>query len=203
MKKILIAATLALIVASGAFAQLAIGASGAIYTDSDDIQAAIEKFKNREGIFYGPFVELGLGKLALGVSANFSFYTVDFGWGTYYEMMDYDVAGYLQAHLFKYKSFLDPFVEAGVGMMAQDYANADEDPDENNPIIASTYWYAGAGFGINIGSLGVFFKGLYNFDLGEPVQGEIYDEYGNPVPIILAEFPISNLRFLLGVKMIL
>jgi hypothetical protein len=202
-KRLMASFVLIALVATGAFAQLAIGVSGALYSDSEQSANDIIKlYQEGDGVFYGPFIELGLGKLAVGLSANFSFYQTDIG-----EMMDMDFAGYLQAHLFRYKSFFDPFLEAGIGQMSTDYANSAEDTDDKNPLVATNYWYAGAGLGINLGGLGFFFKGLYNFELGDPAVGKYQVDDGNgsitTVEYDIAAYPLKNLRFLLGLKFIL
>jgi hypothetical protein len=43
-------------------------------------------------------------------------------------------------------------------------------------------------------------KGLYNIKIGEPVTGQCYDEEGEFVTYDLIAFPISNLKFIFGAK---
>ena len=50
--------------------------------------------------------------------------------------------------------------------MGKDYADDVDDPDPDNPIMATTYFQAGGGLGLNLGGLGIFIKGLYLFPLG-------------------------------------
>jgi hypothetical protein len=118
------------------------------------------------------------------------------------EMMDYDVDIYLQGHLFRYKSFIDPFLEAGIGMMAKDYANAEDDPDTNAPLMGTKYFQAGGGLGLNFGALGIFTKVLYMFPFGT-VEGSYTDEYGESHPYDLASYPLTKLKIYLGAKLIL
>jgi hypothetical protein len=169
-KKIIALVAIAAMAATGAFAQLALGLSGSLYSDESlTRQEVVDQFQDGTGIFYGPFVELGLGKLGLGLAANFSLYEYDyFGAGFDVPMIEYDVNLYLQAHFFGYAAFLDPFVELGFGSMGIDFQDTDEfpDPDPENPLQASNYWHAGFGLGLNLGPLGAFFKVLYMFDLG-------------------------------------
>lgn len=201
-KKLLAVLALVAVIGSGAFAQLAIGASGAIYSDTFDAQTTVDRFQNGQGIFWGPFIELGLDKLALGFSANFSRYSEDFGWGTLYDMMDMDYTFYVQGHPLGYKFIVDPFVEAGGGYMAKDYANSSDDPDPDNPLMKTGYFQLGGGLGVNLGALGIFAKFDYLFPSGEASSGEMYDEYGNKATYDLAAYPINKVKFMLGAKLI-
>ena len=138
-KRVIAVLALVALVGAGAFAQLAIGMSGALYSDTSmSAHEAADQFQEGEGIFYGPFIELGLDKLALGLSGNFSFYSEDFSFaqdGSYMmKMVDYDIALYIQGHLLGYKSPLDPFLEAGLGVMAKDFA--ENDPTTTTPSRA-------------------------------------------------------------------
>lgn len=214
-KKILAFALIAILAVGAASAQLAFGWSGALYAEDEMTwDEQMDQFKNGEGVFTGPFVELGLGKLALGLSMNFSQYTDEFFYfdGTTwysagsYEMLDYDVALYAQAHFFRYTSFLDPFLEVGFGMMATDFANSVDDPDEENPLRATSYFEAGAGLGVNVGMLGFFWKINYMFP-GEPVTAEYSYTDGTGTTYTntyeLEQFPLSKLKTYIGFKLIL
>jgi len=210
-KKILAFALIAILAVGAASAQLAFGWSGALYAEDElTWDQQMDQFKNGEGIFTGPFVELGMGKLALGLAMNFSTYDSDFYYfdGTTtvyagsYEMMDYDVALYAQAHFFRYDSFLDPFLEAGFGMMATDFANDYDDPDSENPLRATSYFEAGAGLGVNVGSLGFFWKINYMF-AGDPVAVTWEDEFGNDWSYDLEGYPLTKLKTYIGLKLIL
>lgn len=189
---------------TGAFAQFALGVSGAVYDNSSDLTVdgfsqAWDDIRHGDG-YLGFFVEVGMDNLAVGASFNASMYDESWGSTTTYEMMNVDANLYLQGHLFKYDAFLDPFLEVGVGRMSKDYRNSIDDPDEDNPLLASYYWDVGLGMGVNIGSVGVFLKGLYNIKIGDPVTGEYRDWYGNLVEYDLAEYPVSNLKFIFGAK---
>ena len=65
-----------------------------------------DRFQKGDGIFYGAFVELLGRKAGLGLAFNASF---DAAWGA--EMVDMDITGYLNYHLFKTTSFIDPFAK--------------------------------------------------------------------------------------------
>ncbi len=188
---------------TGAFAQLAIGISGAAYSNAEQLTTdgfakAWENIRNGDG-YLGFFIEVGMDNLAVGAAVNASVYDQD--WGPFTtEMINVDANLYLQGHLLKYKSFIDPFLELGFGRMSKDFRNSDDDPDEDTPLMASYYWDVGGGLGINIGSIGIFLKGLYNIKIGEPVTGQCYDEEGEFVTYDLIAFPISNLKFIFGAK---
>jgi hypothetical protein len=190
---------------TGAFAQLAIGISGAAYSNAEQLTTdgfakAWENIRNGDG-YLGFFVEVGMDNLAVGAAVNASVYDQDWGLFTT-EMINVDANLYLQGHLLKYKSFIDPFLELGFGRMSKDFRNSDDDPDEDTPLMASYYWDVGGGLGINIGSIGIFLKGLYNIKIGEPVTGQYYGEDHVLVSYDLAAFPISNLKFIFGAKIL-
>lgn len=210
-KKIIAVLALAALVTTGAFAQLALGISGNIYTDTKMSGGeVVDRFQNGEGIFYGAFVELGLGKLALGGAANFSFYEEDWSMlqdGSWMmKMVDYDVNLYLQGHLFGYKALFDPFAEAGFGVMGKNYQ--EEEYQNADPLSVTAYFQAGLGLGVNLGGLGFFFKTLYLFP-GDPVQTEadLYDENGNIIPgsatYDLPMYDLTRMKIVLGAKIIL
>lgn len=210
-KRVIAVIAILTVAAAGAFAQIGLGLNAAIYSDTgmsmDDFG---DRLRNGEGVFYGPFIELAFGKTALGLSGNFSFYEED--WSYYRDgsfvmsMVDFDITLYAQGHLIRYRAFLDPFLEIGLGVMGKDYANSDDDPDDENPIMATTYFQAGGGLGINLGGLGIFIKGLYLFPMGT-VEGSYtdYDSSGNPSTVTydLAEYPLRRLKLMVGAKIIL
>jgi hypothetical protein len=206
-RKLIAIIALVALAGTGAFAQLAIGVTGAIYRDDNDLNGssfsrAWSDLKRGDG-YFGVLAEVGMDHLAVGLAANFCVYDEDWGTPSTFEMFNFDGNLYLQGHLFKYDSFLDPFLEAGVGYLAKDYRNPDDDPDEKNPLMASYYGDVGFGLGLNLGSLGFFFKGLYNFKFNDqPAMGSYLDESGNEVEFPLAAYPISNLKFIFGAKII-
>ena len=212
-KRLIAVLAILTVAAAGAFAQIGLGLNAAIYSDTG---MPLDEFRDRlregEGVFYGPFVELAFGQTALGLSGNFSFYEEDwsfFGDGSFMvPMMDFDLTLYAQGHLIKYRAFLDPFVEVGLGVMGKDFADEDYDPDTENPIMAKTYVQAGAGFGINLGGLGIFIKGLYLFPFGDPL--EVTYDYIDPNTSLpgtytypLAEYPLKRFKLMAGAKIIL
>jgi len=205
-KKLLAVLALVAVIGTGAFAQLAIGASRAIYSDTFDAQTTVDRFQSGQGIFWGPFIELGLHKLALGFSANFSVYNEDWG-PTSYKMMDMDYALYVQGHPLGYKYWIDPFVEAGGGYMAKDYANSNEDPDPDNPILKTGYFQLGGGLGFNLGALGIFAKVDYVFPSNTASTADVkyYDASGvqQIYTYDLAQYPIRRMKFLIGAKILL
>lgn len=205
-RKLIAIIAMVAIAGTGAFAQLALGITGAVYSNADRLSVrgfsqAWDDIRHGDG-YLGFFVEVGMDNLAVGASVNFSSYMEDWGYGTEYAMINVDGNLYFQGHLFKYDAFLDPFVEIGIGRMSKDYRNASQDPDESAPLLASYYWDVGLGLGVNLGSIGIFMKGLYNVPIGTPETGKYYDEYGGEIEYEIAKFPLSNLKFIFGAKII-
>jgi hypothetical protein len=216
MKKLVAVLILASLLAGGAFAQLMFGVTGDLHMDTAmSSQAIIDQFQSGDNIFYGPFVEIVFGKLGIGVAGTFSFWSDPL---LAMDMMTYDVAGYLSYHLFGGHAFLDPFGEIGAGYIASDYATSSQDPDPNNPMSASVFWYGALGLGINLGPLGVFGKLAYNNAL--KYQLDMMDNSGNKmldangatkVPYYGTYDPVTNtfteyvpaMRFTIGAKIIL
>ena len=200
MKKISLISIIIMLLANGsAWAQLSLGGTGAVFANTDQsADTIITMFKEGEGIFYGPFIELGMKNFAIGAAFNWSYYVTDYI-NPNTEMIDYDLSGYLQGHLFSYKAFIDPFFEIGIGKIATDYAKSSEDNDPSNPLRATTYFQAGGGLGLNFGALGFFAKALYMIPTGDPVVATIpgYASYN------LEAYPLKPLKIFLGAKIIL
>jgi len=203
MKKIAILMVLGVFIVTGAFAELAIGVNGALYMDDSELDTATydslaDQFQAGEGVFYGGFVEILGRKAGLGAAFNASFYPAP--WDGVTEMVDMDLNVYLSYHLFKATSFIDPFGEIGLGYISMDYANEEEDWDTENPLTASTYWYAGAGLGVNLGFIGVFAKFIYHFEI--PGAVTVYDDSGY-VSYDLEEYALKPYKVMIGAKLIL
>jgi hypothetical protein len=197
MRKISIVAMMILLLAgSSAWAQLALGGTGAVFTNMDQsAENILNMFKDGEGIFYGPFMELGMRNIALGVAFNCSYYYTNYG-NTITKMIDYDLNGYLQGHLLSYRAFIDPFFEVGFGQISTDYAENEEDPDTSSPLRATKYFQAGGGLGLNFGKLGFLVKALYMIPADEPV-------YDNSGYYTLEDYPLKPLKVFMGAKIIL
>lgn len=197
MKKIgTLSIILLLFAGASAWGQLALGGTGAVFSSADDsADAIIAMFKEGEGIFYGPFIELGMKNIAIGAALNWSYYYTNYG-STTTKMVDYDLNGYLQGHLLSYKSFLDPYLEVGFGKIATDYA--ENDPDPSVALRATKYFQAGGGLGLNFGNLGLFLKALYMIPVGEPVIAT-----SGGYSYTLEAYPLKPLKVFLGAKIIL
>ena len=177
MKRKLIAVlALAALVVAGASAQLMIGVSGALplADDNASYQQIADQFKSGEGIFYGGFVELGLGRVGFGVSANtMKAYSNTFE--RYLDITDADL--YASFHILGARSLLDPFAELGFGVIGTEWS----DPayyETSDWIDASSYWYVALGLGVNLGPVGISAKFAYNYAVGTPVE---LDD-GTPAP---------------------
>ncbi|HEY9055229.1 MAG TPA: hypothetical protein VIO60_10470 [Rectinemataceae bacterium] len=198
MKRRLLSLLAILILCAGvAYSQIALGGIGSVYSSADlSIEDLPDLFRS-EGVFYGFFAEFGFSKLALGASGAYSeYFDADLGGQN---MADFDIAGYLQVHPFGYKAFLDPFLEAGFGLAAKDYAEEEDDPDSSNSLLATKYYQVGGGLGLNFGHLGIFLKGLYLIPSGDPVEAKV----SGGSPYNLDPYPLSPLKIVLGAKLIL
>lgn len=215
-KRFIGVAALIALVSFGAFAQLALGVTGALNMDQQLSGSEIANdFRNGDNIYYGGFIEI-LGKhLGLGVSLNVSPVR-----SAAIDLVNYDADIYLSCHIFKATGFLDPFLEAGFGVFALDYRSQSDrpvdtetgNPSGTSPIAESPYWYGALGFGINLGHhLGFFGKLACNMIIQR--QGTDRDN-GEAIPYfgtysqgpngdwIVTEY-VPAYRFTLGIKLIL
>ena len=201
-KKLLLVVAIVLIVTTGAFAQLTFGITGNQYVyEGEDgslpsLPTVWDDFRDGVGTFWGFFGEIILGKLGIGLAFNYQD-VPEFGYdfdnsGTieldelYPEMWSYDANVYLSYHILGGRSFLDPFLQAGLGMNAYDFKNEEDKTVDNSisdedPLFASAYWDFGAGLGVNLGGLGIFLKGAYMVPMDGAVTGT--DRYGNEYEI--------------------
>jgi hypothetical protein len=224
MKKLLIALLLAALVSTGAFAQLMIGLSGALHMDNQLTSQEIkDRFEQGDGIFYGPFIEIAGRHLGIGVTGNVSNYErlVEFTDGythaSYWQTMkltDYDLTLYLSYHLFGGHALLDPFGEFGGGILATGFKDS-ADRDAYNPydgdfFMASYYWYAALGLGVNLGPIGVFGKFSFNYPTssafkdtwkGTDIETDLYP-YGYDQTLFPDGY-LPKYRFTAGIKLIL
>ncbi len=158
---------ISLLACGSAWAQLSLGGTGAVFADTDQsMDSIVALFERDEGVFRGPFIELGLRNIAIGASFNWSYRYADIGGPR--KMVDYDFSGYLQGHPFSYKACIAAFFDGGFGKIASDYA--DDTVDPSDPLTASRYFQAGGGLGLNFGHLGVFVKALYAIAANNPVM---------------------------------
>jgi len=213
-KKVFIVLALVALVGGGAFAQLAFGVSGALHSDQQLSASGISNaFRTGDDIYYGGFIEI-LGKhFGFGISFNYS-PNANASDLTGTNLINWDGDIYLSYHIFKATSFIDPFLELGVGILALDYAGNSKPQDYSGttPIAASPYWYGALGLGINLGHhLGLFGKLAYNFQIQDQLsQGgqkiPYYGSYGGYDPVTgvpkINEY-VPAYRFTLGVKLIL
>lgn len=215
-KIVLVSILLIGMAAVGAFAlDISIGASGALYMSEEAFDAASSReiwagFEQGEGVFAGVNLELLFSKWGLGLYTYFSFYedyhdeTLSTTWT--YEMMDSDVSLGLSYHIFGSTFFLDPFLEGGFGLISKNinaaYVGGEQfygDVEDQEPIMiqGTEYWYAGAGLGINVGSLGAFLKVQYHAPIGAPEVETTENSFYIP-----DEFPLDDLKVILGGKLI-
>lgn len=203
MKRLFVALMLIAFVTTGAFAQIVLGVTGVQYYEKVDgkyptVGQAWEQFKEGTGVFLGGYGEIIFHKLGIGLSFNQQTYDQDLP--SVDHMWNYDVNLFLSYHLFGGRAFIDPFLQAGYGMMAYDYKNKEEAKAlyslTDDPLFASTYYDFGLGLGINLGGLGIFAKGMWNIPTNEPV----YDQTNGGT---LWSWPIMPFKWVFGAKLIL
>jgi len=216
MKKLVVVFIMVAIISTGVFAQgLGFGLSVNQYYMEDEndnlpsLPEAWDDFREGNGRYWGGFGEFMGSNYALGLSFN---YMVDEADPTYWEdeagqedasvfdMWNYDLNIYLAYHILGTKSLLDPFLQAGFGIWAYDYMNKEELEElgwymSDDPLMGSAYFDLGAGLGVNFGSLGIFFKGMYNFQSDEPLYGEENQE--------IFELPVMPFKWTFGAKFLL
>lgn len=205
MKRAFILTALIGLVASQAFGQIMIGASGALYLDQTDMDALTADglfgaFEDGTNVWYGGFVELAGRHTGIGMSFNFTepyeLMATDF---QTYDYNTYDASLYVSYHVFGSTAFLDPLVEFGMGGFFVDTDSPDYELT-NGLAAASIYCYPAIGLGVNIGPLGVFMKLATYFAM--PGEVTVEDDYGNEWPVY--EYgQIPEFRWTLGAKLIL
>jgi hypothetical protein len=196
---------LAVVGAAGAFADVGIGAIGALYMDDAEWASATgytvsQAFRHGEGVYYGLMGEFMGKNVSLGGAYMASFYTASFGIDI--PMVDMDMNLYLGGHFLGTRKVLDPFVEAGLGYIFKDYNNYDYD-DDPLPLTELFYWYLGAGVGANLGPIGFFGKFIYHIPFkNQPARTiEYVDEYGTHLASIdLEDYALKPYKIVLGAK---
>jgi len=221
-KKLLLVLAIVMIVTTGAFAQLTFGITGNQYAFEDEagnlpsLSSVWDDFKEGRGTYWGLFGEIILGKLGLGLAFNYqdvpSFAYDPYGsLIVYEEMWSYDANVYLSYHILGGRSFLDPFLQAGLGINAYDFKNEEDKTEFNSlgpddPLFASPYWDFGAGLGINLGVIGIFIKGAYIVPADGVLTGETWPD---PVTGETLEYDImpwylnGDFKWTFGAKIIL
>lgn len=206
-KRLISIVALGALVSAGAFAQLALGVTGALNMDEQLSGSEIANdFRNGDNIYYGGFVEILGRHLGLGVSLNVS--PVQ---SAAIDLINYDADIYLSYHIFKATGFIDPFLETGFGVFALDYKNSsDKIEGGTSPIAESPYWYGALGLGINLGHrIGVFGKFACNMIIQRhgTDNGETIPYFGTYSKDSNGEWTVTEYvpayRFTLGLKLIL
>ncbi len=226
-KKLLLVIAIVLIVTTGAFAQLTFGVTGNQYAFEDEngnlpsFSSVWNDFTEGRGTYWGLFGEIILGKLGLGLAFNYQD-VPEFGYDfdndgyidpvyeMYPQMWSYDANVYLSYHLFGGRSFLDPFLQAGVGINAYDFKNSEDKTEFNSlgpedPLFASPYWDFGAGLGINLGGIGIFIKGAYILPMDSVLTGTSWpDMYGVTYEYdIMPWYLNGDFKYTFGAKLLL
>ena len=208
LKKTILVLAIFTFVATGAFGQIVLGISGVQYYQEDangnlpSLSEAWGDFKDGTGVYGGIFAELILGNTGLGLSFNQQTYEdlVD----PVLDMWNYDVNLSLSHHIFGGRAFIDPFLQAGVGLFAYDYKNKEEvkalyypDLVIDDPLAGSAYFDFGLGLGVNFGSLGIFFKAMWNVQSQDPLYSQTEAGYE------IYPLPVMPFKWVFGAKLIL
>jgi hypothetical protein len=196
MKKTIIVLALCLLAVGGAFADFALGLTGALYMDDAQWHAATgrsiaEAFRDGEGIYYGLMGEFMGKHLGFGLEFVSSFYSSYFS----VPMYDIDASMYLAGHLLGSRFVIDPTLEVGLGAIWSDYQGGFDD-DADNPVSGTIYWDLGAGVGLNIWRLGIYTKFIYHMPIRSMRgSGPLYGE-------TLEAFPLPPYKVQIGAKLI-
>lgn len=207
MKKAILVLAIFAFVATGAFGQLVLGVTGVQYYEEDPVTGKLPTlgeawgdFRDGTGVYWGGFAELIMGKTGLGLSFNQQTLKDASEPSGILDMWNYDVNLSLSYHVFGGRAFIDPFLQAGVGLLAFDYKDKAGaatiyngiNPDE--PLFGSNYFDFGLGLGVNFGGIGIFFKGMYNVQSSTP----LYENNGYSYP-----WPVMPFKWVFGAKLIL
>lgn len=221
-KRVILLVLLFTLAAGGVCAvDFSLGFSGALYMSDEQFESSsgrsiLDRFENGEGIFYGVNGEILFDQWALGLYTYFSFYEFEYTFNNgsesgRFEMMDVDVNLSLSYHFFQARAMLDPFAEFGAGVISSNvnavYENGTQkygsDSGEDPFMILGTeYLFAGLGLGLNLGDLGLFTKIQYHTPVGTP-EGEIDNSDGTVTSYEVDEFPLNDLKVILGLKLFL
>ena len=231
IRKTFFLALFALIVTSGAFAEgFSLGMSGSLYMSEEELDNSSAgdiwaQYEEGEGVYYGINAEILFEKWAVGLYTYFSVYNEYLYDSKYseehkFEMVDADVNLSLSYHILGTTEVLDPFVEAGAGVISKNISTAsyssdggvtyttyygDDESEEAFPIQASQYGFVGLGLGLNLGDLGLFSKVQWHLN-PEPVtyeEDELPDSYtGDTNSYTPPQFDISELKVALGAKIL-
>ena len=209
MKKIFLALAMIALITTAAFGQIVLGVTAVQYYQEDTaISDSWEQFKTGEGVFWGGYAEIILGKLGVGFSFNQQTYKNDLLPNNLLDEWNYDANFFLSYHLFGGRAFIDPFLQAGLGIFAYDLKNKDAyreylnginpgDGDwiSDDPWFASSYFDFGLGLGLNLSGIGIFAKAMWNVESDEP----LYDNTNNPI----WNWPVYPFKWTFGAKVIL
>ncbi len=205
MKRTLLVLAIVALLTTGAFGQIVLGITGVQYYEKDTtLSQAWADFKDGTGVYWGGYGELILHRLGLGLSFNQQTYSnsdilsPDYG----LDMWNYDVNFFLSYHILGGRSFIDPFLQAGVGEIAYDYKDKAAArlvyPDlTDDPLFGSIYTDFGFGLGINLGGIGIFAKGMWNVQSDKP----LYSQTNSGVEIF--SWPVMPFKWVFGAKLIL
>jgi hypothetical protein len=184
MKKTILAVILISFSALGGFTEnVRFGLIGGVdFAQKPDYEAIVEQFHSGENIFKGFYWEVIPNHIGYGMTCNFLFDRqesalpeVDYQW-----TMDWIATWDFRYHPLRW-SFIDPFVEFGLGSAGKvditDYEEhgLDESPAEN-PLFLSLFAQVGWGLGFRLGALNLGTRVACRF-WNEPPPGTRFEPY--------------------------
>jgi hypothetical protein len=184
MKKMILAAALISVLVFGAFADnVRFGLIGGVeFAEKPDYDAVVEQFHTGENVLRGFYWEVIPDHIGYGMTCNFDFDRqpsllpeVDYQW-----TMDWVATFDFRYHVLRW-SFLDPFVEFGLGSAGKvditDYEEHGLDEElAGDPLYLSLFAQVGWGLGFRLGALNLGTRMAYRF-WNEPPPGTQFEPF--------------------------
>jgi len=184
MKKMIFATILFSFLALGAFAEnVRFGLIGGVdFPQKPDYEAIVEEFHSGDNVLKGFYWEVVPDRIGYGMTCSFLFDRqesllpeVDSQW-----TMDWIATWDFRYHPLRW-SFIDPFVEFGLGNAGRvditDYEEYGLDEDlAEDPLYLSLFAQVGWGLGLRLGALNVGTRMAYRF-WNEPLPGTRFEPY--------------------------
>jgi len=184
MKKMILAAILFSFLGFGVFADnVRFGLIGGVdFSENPDYDTVVEEFHSGDNVLSGFYWEVIPDHIGYGMTCNFLFDRqgspipeVDYQW-----TMDWIATWDFRYHPLRW-SFIDPFVEIGLGCAGKvditDYEEYGLDRDlAGDPLFLSLFAQVGWGLGFRLGALNLGTRVAYRFWNG-PIPGTQFEPY--------------------------
>jgi hypothetical protein len=184
MKKTILAVVLFCFLGFGVFADnVRVGLIGGVdFAEKPDCETVVEEFHSGDNVLKGFYWEVIPDHIGYGMTCNFLFDKqeslipeVDYQW-----TMDWIATWDFRYHPLRW-SFIDPFVEIGLGCAGKvditDYEEYGLDEElAEDPLFLSLFAQVGWGLGFRLGALNVGTRVAYRF-WNEPPPGTQFEPY--------------------------